>query len=275
MKRNTRNFLKYAGLFSIISGGLLITSPAISPRAVAQQPVSQINPCPRIYYEEPHNNRVLVPQGCPPNALTRRLEAQGQLPAPIVPTTPAPAQIPLGVGGEAPDSRTLVMNPCPRIYYEEPFNSRNVVPQGCPPNARTQQLISQGIPPSQAVSAPPPVNVIQPPLPEQQQPPSAKIALANGRVDIRLVNDTGAEVTYQVVGDTPARSLEGKSNTMLRDLNAPVTMTFFREDGGLLQVTPQPSEKTGMMVVKLNETTNLEEDTKTVQIQEDGKVFLN
>jgi hypothetical protein len=167
------------------------------------------------------------------------------------------------------------MNPCPRIYYEEPFNSRNVVPQGCPPNARTQQLISQGIPPSQAVSAPPPVNVIQPPLPEQQQPPSAKIALANGRVDIRLVNDTGAEVTYQVVGDTPARSLEGKSNTMLRDLNAPVTMTFFREDGGLLQVTPQPSEKTGMMVVKLNETTNLEEDTKTVQIQEDGKVFLN
>ncbi|MDH6059691.1 hypothetical protein NWP17_04430 [Chrysosporum bergii ANA360D] len=256
-------------LFSTICGGLLISSPAI-----AQQPTSQTNPCPRIYYEEPHNNRIVVPQGCPPNALTRKLQAQGRLPVTTVPTT-RPSQIPPGVGGEAPDSRTLALNPCPRIYYEEPFNSRNVVPEGCPPNALTQQLMAQGIPPTQAVPARPPVIAIQPPLPEQQQPASAKIALANGKVNIRLINDTGAEVTYEVVGDTPARSLEGKSDIMLRDLQAPVTMTFFREDGGLLQVTPQPSAKTGMMVVRLNETTDIQEDKNTVQIQEDGKVFLN
>ena len=208
MNRNNQNVRKYAGLFSAICGGLLISVPAFSPRAVAQQPTSQINPCPSIYYEEPHNNQVLVPQGCPPNALT-------------------------------------------------------------------QQLQAQGIPPSEVVPARPPVTVIQPPLPEDQQPPSTKISLANGRVNIRLVNESGAEVTYEVVGDTPARSLEGKSDTMLQDLTAPVTLTFFREDGGLLQVTPEPSAETGMIEVRLNETTDVQEDKNTVRIQEDGTVFLN
>ncbi|TVP60463.1 MAG: hypothetical protein EA343_17285 [Nodularia sp. (in: Bacteria)] len=271
MNRKTQTLRKYAGLFSAICGGLLISAPAISQRAVAQQPTSQINPCPSIYYEEPHNNRILVPQGCPPNALTQKLAAQGMLPPP----TPAPGQIPLGVGGEAPDSEPLAVNPCPRIYYEEPHNNQVLVPEGCPPNALTQQLLAQGIPPSQAVPARPPVTAIQPPLPEDQQPPSTKIALANGRVNIRLVNDSGAEVTYEVVGDTPARSLEGKSDTMLRDLSAPVTVTFFREDGGLLQVTPQPSEETGMIEVRLNATTDVQQDKNTVRIQEDGTVFLN
>ncbi len=275
MNKHTQKVRKYAGLFSAICGGLLISAPAISHRAVAQQPTSQINPCPSIYYEEPHNSRILVPQGCPPNALTRKLAAQGMLPPPTAPATPAPSQIPLGVGGEAPDSKPLVVNPCPRIYYEEPHNNQVLVPEGCPPNTFTQQQQAQGISPSQAVPMRPPVTAIQPPLPAEQQPPSAKIALADGRVNIRLVNDSGAEVTYEVVGDTPARSLEGKSDIMLRDLTAPVTVTFFREDGGLIQVTPQPSAETGMIEVRLNATTDVQQDKNAVRIQEDGTVFLN
>ena len=275
MKRNTQKIRKYAGLFSAICGGLIISAPAISQRAVAQQPTSQINPCPSIYYEEPHNNRILVPQGCPPNALTRRLAAQGRLPTPTVPGIPSPSQIPPGVGGEAPGSAALGRNPCPRIFYEEPHNNQVLVPEGCPPNAHTQQMMAQGIPPSRTVPARPPVTVIQPPLPEQQQAPSTQIALANGRVNIRLVNDTGTEVTYEVIGDTPARSLAGKSDTMLRNLNAPVTMTFFRPDGGLTEATVQPSAETGMIEVRLNETTDVQQDKNTVRIQEDGTVFLN
>ncbi|GAX36133.1 hypothetical protein [Nodularia sp. NIES-3585] len=275
MNKNTPAVRKYTGLFSAICGGLLISGTVISQRAVAQQPTSQINPCPSIYYEEPHNNRVLVPQGCPPNALTQKLAAQGMLPPPTAPATPAPSQIPLGVGGEAFGSEPLAVNPCPRIFYEEPHNNQVLVPEGCPPNALTQQLLAQGMTPGQAVPARPPVTAIQPPLPAEQQPPSTKIALANGRVNIRLVNDTGAEVTYEVIGDTPARSLAGKSDTMLRDLTTPVTLTFFREDGGLLQVNLQPSEETQMMEVRLNATTDVMEDKNTVRIQEDGTVFLN
>ncbi|MBE9052182.1 hypothetical protein IQ243_17475 [Nostocales cyanobacterium LEGE 11386] len=274
MNSQTRKIRKYLGLFGAIGGGLLISTPAISQTPRAPQPTSQVNPCPSIYYEEPHNNRVVVPQGCPPNALTRKLETQGLLPTPTVPTTPTPDQR-LGVGGEAPGSGPLGLNPCPRIYYEEPFNTRNVVPQGCPPNAITQQLQAQGIPPTQAVPARPPVTGIQPPLPEQQQAPSTKIALANGRVNVRLVNETGANVTYEVIGDTPPRSLKGQSDEMLQGLSAPVTMTFFREDGGLLQVTSQPAAEPGMLEVRLDETTDVGQDKNTVRIQDDGTVFLN
>ncbi|MGH1393410.1 MAG: hypothetical protein ACRAVC_05160 [Trichormus sp.] len=260
-------------IFGAICGGLLIGVPVLPQAASAQQPIPKVNPCPSIFYEEPHNNRVLVPQGCPPNALTRRLAAQGLLPPITPPVTQSP--YPQGMGGEAPQSRTTGVNPCPRIYYEEPFNSRNVVPQGCPPNAFTQQLQARGINAEQMIPPRPPVSVTQPPLPREQQQPSAKIALVNNQVNIRLVNDTGAEVTYEVIGDTPPRSLEGKSNVMLQGLNAPVTLTLYRNDGGLIQVIPQPTSTQGMLEVRLDETTNVGQDKGTVRIQEDGTVFLN
>lgn len=271
MKINNQQNRKYAGLFGAVCGGLLISMTGISQSTVAQQPTSQINPCPSIYYEEPHNNRVVVPQGCPPNAFTSRREPQGMLPPTTFRPTPTPEQMRLGIGGEAP----MGVNPCPSIYYEEPFNTQNIVPEGCPPNTLTQQLLAQGIPPSLAVPTRPPVTIIQPPLPEQQQAPSAQIALANGKVNIRLVNDSEADVTYQVVGDTPTRSLARKSDTMLRDLSAPVTMTFFREDGGLLEVNIPDSAEMGMMEVRLNATTDMQEDKNTLQIQKDGAVLLN
>ncbi len=50
---------------------------AIPQSAIAQQRISKVNPCPGILYEEPYRNRVLVPQGCPPNAATLRLGGQG------------------------------------------------------------------------------------------------------------------------------------------------------------------------------------------------------
>jgi hypothetical protein len=52
-------------------------------------------------------------------------------------------------------------------------------------------------------------------------------------------------------------------------------MTFFRPDGGLTEATVQPSAETGMMEVRLNETTDVQQDKNTVRIQEDGTVFLN
>lgn len=93
----------YAKLFGAICSGMFIGLPAI---AVAQQaPVtsagSKINPCPSIFYEEPHNNRVMVPQGCPPNAYTTRMNATG-MGMSNSEVAPTPDQTRLGVGGEAP-----------------------------------------------------------------------------------------------------------------------------------------------------------------------------
>ena len=238
-----QNFRKSAELFGAICGGLLIALPAI-PQALAQQSVAQqstpkINPCPRIFYEEPHNSQVVVPQGCPPNALTKRLAAQGVLPTSA---TPSPEQTTLGVGGEAP---------APSVSSQRPVSSD-----------QTQQPSTGAVFSDQ--------QLLQP-----RQTPSTTIALANNRVNVRLVNDTAANVTYQVIGDTAPRSLQGKSYVTLQGLRVPVTVTFERQDGGQLIVTPQPSSESGSLEVKFKEATNAAQGRSAMRIERNGSVFLN
>lgn len=272
MNMKFKNFRKSAELFSAMCGGLLITLPAI-PQAVAQQSQSvsqqstpKINPCPRIFYEEPHNSRVVVPQGCPANALTQRLAAQGLLPA-----NPSQEQTRLGVGGEASQGTpSSTVNPNPSIG-NQPQNT--LQPGGyTQPSTSSEPGVSPAIvvPGEQSIT---PGN--RTPLPSQQQAPNATIALANGRVNIKLVNDTATNVTYQVIGDTAPRSLPGKSDVTLQSLNAPVTVTFQREDGGQLTVTPQTSSELGSLEVRFNEATDVAQGRSTMRIEQNGSLFLN
>jgi hypothetical protein len=62
-------------LATVASAVVAQTAPASSVRSSVQ------NPCPGIYYEEPHNSVRVVPQGCPPNVATRLLSEQGRLPS--------------------------------------------------------------------------------------------------------------------------------------------------------------------------------------------------
>ncbi|MDF5707178.1 MAG: hypothetical protein PUP90_05720 [Nostoc sp. S4] len=247
MVKKSDNFRKSVELFGTLCGGLVLSLPVI-PQALAQQstgqqqPTGQVNPCPRIFYEEPHNSRVVVPQGCPPNALTQRLAAQGLLP---VPATPSPQQAQLGVGGEA-----APVSP-----------EAGTVPATIPP--------VQGQVPS--VPAQPGVTL---PV-EPRQTPSATIALANGKLNIKLVNQTAANITYQVIGDTAPRLLNGKSDITLQNLSAPITVTFERQDGGQLIVTPQASSEPGNLEVTFNEATNAVQGRSAMRIERSGAVFLN
>lgn len=279
MNRSSQNIRKYAQLLGSICGGVLISLPAIPLAALAQQTTPKVNPCPRVFYEEPHNSRVMVPQGCPPNALTRTMAAQG-----LIPGTSSPDQTRLGTGGEAPS----VLNPNPGVLSEPPYNRSqgtlqpdgSMVPTAPEPGVRRPVPVpgEQTLVPSpgeSTVPTRPPASTIQPPAPEQRQTPVATIALANGRVNIRLVNDTGANVTYQVIGDTPERSLQGKSDVMLQGLSTPTTVTFRRQDGGLLTVTPKPSSQSGMLEVTFKETTDVNQDRSAMRIQNNGSVFLN
>lgn len=115
---------------------------------------------------------------------------------------------------------------------------------------------------------------IQPPLPEQQQPPSTTVVLNQGKVSIKLVNHTGAKITYQAIGNTAPRSLPGKSDVTLKDLVAPITVTFKRDDGGLLNATGR-SLTPGVLELTLDATTDLGIDKQSMQIQPTGDVFLN
>lgn len=261
MNHTSDNFRKTADLFGAICTGLLMSLAVIPLVAVAQPSSPKVNPCPRIFYEEPHNNRVLVPAGCPPNALTQRLQAQGLIPPPSISATPSPEQTRLGVGGEAASS---ALNPNPSILNEAPYNrSQGDLPTSTEPGMRTIPDIR-----------PVPRGSVQP-LPGQQQAPVATIAATNGLVNINLLNDTSTNVTYQVIGNTPQRSLEGKSNVMLQSLSIPITLTFYREDGGLLAVTPITTSQPGMLFVRLRETSEVMEDKRAVRIEQNGQVYLN
>ncbi|MEA5605186.1 hypothetical protein [Nostoc sp. UHCC 0252] len=234
MNMKSQSFRKSAQLLGAIFGGLLISAPAIA-QVVTQESTPKINPCPRIFYEEPHNSRVVVPQGCPPNELTQRLAAQGLLPAPA---SPSAEQTRLGGGGEATAG------------------------------ARTSGEQSQQ-------SSPGAVSNDQQRLLQPLQTPSATIALANGKVNVRLVNDTATNVIYQVIGDTAPRSLPGKSDVILQALDAPVTVTFERQDSGQLIVTPQASSEPGSLEVRFNEATNAAQGRSAMRIERNGSVFLN
>ncbi len=151
-----------------------------------------------------------------------------------------------------PEKQLAQTNPSPSILNEAPYN--------------------RSLPTS--TSAPPAPTSVTPPLPEQQQPPNATVIPAQGKVSIKLVNATGSNISYEVIGDTDRRSLQGKSNVLLSDLSVPITVTFKRQDGGLLSVMPQ-SPQPGILEAVLTETTDLGADKNTLNIQPSGAVFLN
>lgn len=114
----------------------------------------------------------------------------------------------------------------------------------------------------------------QPPLPEQQQAPKLSVRPVNGQIQMKLMNRTAAPITYQVIGEMKPRTLAGKSEVTLLNLETPVTLTFQRQDRGLLNVQPQTTEP-GNLEVTFTETTELGIDKNAIVVEETGTVFLN
>jgi hypothetical protein len=319
MNSNSVKFSKYAQILGTICGSLAISLPltlqAIAQTPSARQTTSALNPCPGIYYEEPYNTRLTSPQNCPPNAYTLRQLNQGFIPGSPTSEIPSSEQTRLGVGGEDP-----TLNPNPQTFSDN--RSQRTTPPGgsvlpppstpetdgqttvptSPPGTRTQTPTQRPttrpgtgrptVPPTVPPTTPPgggrpsvpPPRQIQPlpprsetPTPTQTQTlvPSTSIALRDGRVNVRLVNDTGARISYQVIGDTAQRSLKDRGEARLEGLNAPATLTFQRDDGGLVKVTPRPSRERGTLDVTLQGTDDTNQDRKALRIQENGTVYLN
>lgn len=411
MNKNLTNYRSSIQVAGVIFGGLLISLPAIFQTAHAQQTNTRtdlkVNPCPSIFYEEPHNSRVLVPQGCRPNAYTSRANAQGMNSGNNVGATASPAQTQLGVGGEAPDNSTgstsqnynnqygsqssmqqgtTVASPQPLNYPNrgipnsqiDPTTGNRVNgPAGGYTNQRESSINSQtnsnyqsnnqssmnsqssisnsstnrGIPNSQIdpntgnrVNGPaggysnqressidsqtnsnyqstnqPSMNSqsntsnssTNQAVPNSQIDPNsgnrvngpaggysnlrqsgtrsqinstngnryqnavATVSPTDGRVSVRLVNQTNAPIVYQVIGDTQLRTLAGRAEVMLQGLRTPTNVAFYRQDRGLLMVTPQGSSQNGTLDVTLQETTDFAMDRTSMRIEKNGAVYLN
>lgn len=121
----------------------------------------------------------------------------------------------------------------------------------------------------------PPASAIVPPLPEQLQPPSAIVAPVDGEIKVQLTNPTNAAISFEVLGHTESRILPARSSVTLKDLPAPVGVTFRRQDGGLLSIQPQANTAPGLLQVTFDEATDLGQDRIALKVQADGAVFLN
>ncbi len=171
---------------------------------------------------------------------------------------------------------TSLTNPCPQIYYEEPYNSSLILAAACPPNAATRSLNGQSqrstqlpvlVPESATVST------IQPLLPTVEPAPIGTVKLQAGRVNVQLKNMTNTQITYQVIGDTPQRALAGKTDLVLQNLSTPITITFLRPDAGFVRVTIPASGESGVLVLVLDEAVSLSDSQTSVRIQSNGNVL--
>jgi hypothetical protein len=167
---------------------------------------------------------------------------------------------------------TSLTNPCPKIYYEEPYNQRLVVPASCPPNAATILQSQQSQLPTLNPSAMP-INTSPQLLPGTEPAPIATVSLKSGRVNVQLKNTVNTPVTYQAIGHTEERILAPLSEVTLRDLPAPVTITFLRSDSGLLKVAPMANAEAGELMLMLNEATGLNDSQASVRVQTTGNVL--
>jgi hypothetical protein len=171
--------------------------------------------------------------------------------------------------GAATNSLT---NPCPQIYYEEPYNSSKVLPATCPANAATRSRNGQSEL-SVVVPTSAPVSTSQPLLSPVEPAPIGTVKLQSGRVNVKLKNMTNTQITYQVIGDTAQRALAGKTESVLQDLSAPVTITFLRPDAGLVSVTLSASAESDTLVLMLDEAMSLSDSQTSVRIQTNGNVL--
>jgi hypothetical protein len=178
----------------------------------------------------------------------------------------------LGFALPALAATTSLTNPCPLIYYEEPYNSSHVLPADCPPNAATRSLNGQNQLPVLTPGSTT-VSTLQPLLPTVEPPPIGTVKLQAGRVNIKLKNMTNTQITYQAIGHTSQRTLVAKTDLVLQDLFAPATITFWRPDAGFVRVTMATIAESGVLVLMLDEATGLSDSQTSVRVQSNGNVL--
>ena len=148
----------------------------------------------------------------------------------------------------------------PSIFNEPPYNRANT--------SATKPLVSPLVPTQTKPS-------MTPPLPENRTQAIARVMPMDGKVDVRLKNNTNALITYEAIGYTQRRTLPGGEEIVLQDLPTPVTVTIVRQDQGLVDVLPISTSEPGLLEVSLDESKSLDDNQGVLRVQRDGQVFLN
>ncbi|MCT7955907.1 hypothetical protein [Laspinema palackyanum] len=111
------------------------------------------------------------------------------------------------------------------------------------------------------------------PLPQNVQMPVAYVLPENAPVAVEIINQTNTPITYEAIGETRDRTLDGGDEAMLMDLQIPLTVTFERPDGGLIQAQPEIIAP-GEIRIYLTEANNLDSDISNMRIEPNGNMYL-
>jgi hypothetical protein len=160
--------------------------------------------------------------------------------------------IPLSSIAQAPSTPSGVLNPKPSIFNEQLYR-------------RDRSPINTTDP-----SAP-----LVPPLPEESSNAIATVTPINGKVSVKLTNTTNTAITYEAIAYTDLRTLAPKTEIVLKDLPAPVTITLVRPDNGFIQIAATSLANSGLLEVSLSEAQALNEQQSTIRIQKSGSVLVN
>jgi hypothetical protein len=158
---------------------------------------------------------------------------------------------------------SLAGGPPPQTKPVVKPSSKPAVPQAAPqttPQAKPQTTTPQATPQT--------TTLLKFPF------PSAKVAPSNGTLTIRLVNNTNLPINYQIVGYAAEKTLEKGATMEINKLTTPLNITYQRQDGGFLIAMPKATNPE-FLDVTFSLTNDLNADTKSMNIQADGLVFLN
>ncbi|MBO0352151.1 hypothetical protein J0895_24325 [Phormidium pseudopriestleyi FRX01] len=111
------------------------------------------------------------------------------------------------------------------------------------------------------------------PLPQNVQMPVAYVLPGNAPVAVEIINRTNTSITYEAIGETRDRTLVGGDEAMLMNLQIPLTVTFERPDGGLIQARPEIIAP-GQIRIYLDEANNLDSDISNMRIDLNGSMYL-
>lgn len=101
----------------------------------------------------------------------------------------------------------------------------------------------------------------------------ARLNTETAQATVMLINNTGAAVTYEAIGQTPPRVLAAEESIRLDALPMPTTITAERQNFGLVDMVVTVADD-GILNVDL-ERSEFDEVQGALRIREDGYVFVN
>lgn len=112
-------------------------------------------------------------------------------------------------------------------------------------------------------------------LPAYEERPGVEAA---GEVDSRTIsltvyNNTGADVTYRVVGNTGFRVLPAGESASLVGLPIPINFFFDRNDEGLSTAYVEPMAEENTLEVTLEATLDPSDGVQSILVNESGEIF--